>query len=98
MSKIVIVASLKIKEEFFEEVQAELIKIHKSTHEHDDGCIQYDLHQNLEDKYSFTFVETWENKEAVSAHEGKAHFTDFVAKIQDKIEALEINKLNKLDI
>ena len=46
MSKIVIVAKVKIKDEFKEEVYNELIDLHKSTHQLDKGCIQYDLHKD----------------------------------------------------
>ena len=96
MSKIVIVAKLKIKEQFKDEVYTELLALHKSTHELDEGCIQYDLHKDLEDSNSFTFVETWENQELLDAHMTKEHFLAFVKKVENKLENLEISKLEKL--
>ncbi len=68
MSKVVIVAKIKIKEEFKDEILDELKELHKSTHAFDSGCLQYDLHKDLEDSNSFTFVETWENQELLDAH------------------------------
>ena len=56
MKNIVIVATIKVKEAFKEEVYNELLKLHKATHEFDEGCIQYDLHKDLSDDFSFTFV------------------------------------------
>ena len=96
MKNIIIVANIKIKEEFKDEVYAELVKLHSSTHKYDDGCIQYDLHKNLEESNSFTFIETWENQELLDKHITKEHFLTFVKKVEDKLENLEIKKLEKL--
>jgi quinol monooxygenase YgiN len=98
LEEIVIVANIKVKEEFKDEVYSELIKLYKSTHKYDEGCIQYELHKDLSDKNSFSFVETWENPEFLALHEQKEHFKTFVAKIENKIENLTISKLEKLDI
>ena len=98
MKNIVIVASIKVKEAFKDEVYNELLKLHKATHEFDEGCIQYDLHKDLSDENSFTFVETWENAKFLSKHEEKEHFKIFVTNIDGKIENLNIQKLEKLDI
>ncbi|MDK2040812.1 putative quinol monooxygenase [Aliarcobacter butzleri] len=98
MKNIVIVASIKVKEAFKDEVYNELLKLHKATHEFDEGCIQYDLHKDLSDENSFTFVETWKNAEFLSKHEEKEYFKTFVSNIDGKIENLNIQKLEKLDI
>ena len=97
MKNIVIVAKIEVKEEFRNEVYNELLKLHESTHKNDEGCIQYDLHKDLGDENSFTFVETWQNAEFLSAHEKKEHFITFVSKIENKIDGLTINKLEKVD-
>ena len=58
MSKIVIVAKLRIKEEFRDEVYRELLSLQKNTNELDKGCIQYELHKirkHLEKKCMFLF-------------------------------------------
>ena len=98
MKNIVIIANIKVKTGFKDEVYNELIKLHASTHKYDEGCIQYELHKDLGDKNSFTFVETWENSEFLALHEQKEHFKTFVVKIENKIENLSISKLEKLDI
>ena len=96
MSKVVIVAKIKIKEEFKDEILDELKELHKSTHDLDDGCIQYELHKDLEDTNSFTFIETWESAELLEAHMATAHFASFAKTIENKLDALEISKLEKL--
>lgn len=95
MAQIVIVAKVTIKKEFTNEVYPLLESLHKSTNENDFGCIQYDLHKDLEDENSFTFIETWENAELLEAHMQKEHFISFVKKVEGKLENLEINKLEK---
>ena len=96
MSKIVIVAKLRIKEEFRDEVYRELLSLQKNTNELDKGCIQYELHKDLEDVNSFTFIETWESTEFLEAHMNKAHFTSFSKIIENKLESFEVSKLEKL--
>lgn len=96
MEEIVIVARLKIKEEFYSEVYKELKILHENTHKYDNGCLQYDLHQNTEDRSSFVFVETWSTLPMLKEHESKEHFRMFIKKIENKLEELEINTFKKI--
>lgn len=98
MSQIVIVAKITVKEEFTNEVYSYLKELYKNTHQKDKGCIQYELHKNLENPNSFTFIETWENSDFLDTHMQKEHFVSFVSKVENKLETLEINKLEKEDI
>jgi len=98
LAQIVIVAKVTIKEEFIQEVYPLLESLHKSTHANDFGCIQYDLHKDLENPNSFTFVETWENTELLDAHMQKEHFLSFVKNVENKLENLEISKLEKKEL
>ncbi|AXH14921.1 putative quinol monooxygenase [Malaciobacter mytili] len=98
MKNVVIVANIKIKPEFKEEVYNELIKLYKNTHKNDKGCIYYELHKNLIDENSYTFIETWENQDFLTEHENKSHFKEFLVNIENKLESVEINKLEKLSI
>lgn len=98
MPKIVIVAKVTIKEEFTSEVYPLLVELHKKTHANDEGCIQYDLHKDLENENSFTFIETWENAELLDTHMQKEHFLSFVKSVENKLENLEINKLEKQEL
>jgi quinol monooxygenase YgiN len=97
MKNIVIVATVKVKDGFKDEVYNELVKLHEATHKNDEGCIQYDLHKDLEDENSFIFIETWQSSELLSEHEKKEHFLTFVSKIENKIDGLTINKLEKVE-
>jgi len=98
MSKITIVAKIKVKEEFTVEVYSLLVNLHKNTHKKDHGFIQYDLHKNIDDKNSFVFIETWENNEFLDVHMQKEHFQLFLKNTKNKLENLDITKLEKLKI
>lgn len=98
MNRVVVVAKIKIKEEFYLDVYKELLLIYKGTHDNDEGCIQYDLHNDLEDKHTFIFVETWENEVYLEEHMKQKHFLNFVKEVSSKIDILEVNKLIKIEI
>lgn len=98
MSEVVVVAKFRVKENFLDEVYAEVVELYKKTHANDKGCIQYDFHKDLNDKYSFTFVETWASMDALSKHEQKEHFLTCIQNINDKLENITIDKLEKIKI
>lgn len=97
MKNIVIVASVKVKDEFKDEVYSELVKLHEATHKHDEGCIQYDLHKDLDDENSFTFIETWQNAKLLDEHMQKEHFLQFAQFVDGKLESMDIQKLEKVE-
>ena len=98
LENIVIIAKVKIKEEFINEVVEELVELHKQTHKNDKGCLQYDMHKDYESNNSYVFVETWESQKLLDDHMKKEHFLSFIKSTENKIENLEINKLEKLHI
>lgn len=90
-----VVAKIKIKKEYTVEVFEELSKLHKLTHEKDEGCIQYDLTQDIEDELTFIFVEVWKDSQSLSLHEKTEHFISFLENVDGKLEFVEINKTIK---
>lgn len=96
MSKITIVAKITIKVEFTNVVYQSLLELYKSTQENESTYVQYDLHKNLEDKNSFTFIETWNDPKSFDEHIQKEHFQMFVKNTENKLENLEITKLEKI--
>jgi quinol monooxygenase YgiN len=96
MKNIVVVAKVKVKEEYKDEVYTELLKLHKSTKKNSEGVLQYDLHKSLEEDNTFVFIEKWENSEFLDEHMAKQHFKDAVVNLDGKVESIEINKLEKL--
>lgn len=96
MTNIVVIANIKVKKEFKGEVYNELLKLHQATNANDKGCIQYELHRNLDDVDSFTFIETWESADLLNAHTKQEHFMEFNKNIENKLESFNLTKLEKV--
>lgn len=60
-------------EEFIETAR-ELVEMTRK----EEGCIQYELHQDVKDPTILTFIEKWESPEALKAHMQTEHFTRLV--------------------
>ncbi len=96
MSRVVVSATIKVKEKFIDEVYSQLLELHDATNKHDEGCIQYELYKDLTDENCFTFIETWENNNFLPSHEQEEHFLTFATSIENKIEKLSVHRLEKL--
>jgi quinol monooxygenase YgiN len=53
----------------------------------DAGCLNYDLHQSLDDPACFLFHENWEGKAFLDAHLQKPHLTQFLAQADQLLAA-----------
>jgi quinol monooxygenase YgiN len=74
--KIVLVARLKVKVEMVETAkQAALDLVSPSRAEA--GCINYDVHQAIDDETVFVWHETWKNKAALDEHFDTPEFKAF---------------------
>jgi quinol monooxygenase YgiN len=57
-------------------VKAELEKLTAATRM-EDGCVQYDLHQDNADPHRFLFYENWASRELWQAHMASAHLAAY---------------------
>ena len=89
------IVKFTVKKEELDFVKAELIKILEPTRK-EDGCLRYDLHQDLDNPNILMFYEIWETTEAWKAHDGKQHITNFLKAIDGKVEKIEFNKLKHM--
>ncbi|EIC83635.1 putative quinol monooxygenase [Serratia sp. M24T3] len=87
-----IVAPLTVKPEYIEEVTHALLDVVAASRE-ELGCLQYDLHREIDSANSFVFYERWRSDEAVAQHEASEHFKHFVKQLDGKLEKIEIKKL-----
>lgn len=79
--KIVLVARLKVRKNAVEEAkQAALAIVADSRAEA--GCINYDIHQAIDDETVFVWHETWKSKAAIDEHFETQFFKDFSAKVE----------------
>lgn len=91
-----VVAKIRSKEGCESSLFTQLEYLYEMTHQYDDGCIQYDLHQDVEDKRTFIFIETWQSQEYLAAHEVKEHYLETLRTIENLVESVEVNKTKRI--
>ena len=77
--KIVLVARLKVREEAVEDAKKLALGIVTDSRR-EEGCLNYDVHQAIEDPTVFVWHETWRDKAALDEHFEMSHFKEFFAK------------------
>ncbi|MGA9288834.1 MAG: putative quinol monooxygenase [Anaerobacillus sp.] len=95
MEQIAVTAILKPKEGREEELKRALQEVTVGSR-NEDGNVQYDVHQSIEDP-SFVIYEVWENNQAVATHMNSAHYDKYRNDIADLISSREVYKMKKLD-
>lgn len=96
MKKVVVVATLCLKDTYKESVLEALKALHHATHQEDKGCLQYDLHQENTKANTYVFIETWESEVLLAEHMEKPHFKAFQMALDGKIESMSVHKLEKI--
>ena len=76
--KIVLFARLKVKADEVDRARAAALKIVEPSRL-EAGCINYDIHQSVEDETLFFWHETWVNKAALDEHFATPFFQEFFA-------------------
>ncbi|MFT3746612.1 MAG: putative quinol monooxygenase [Pyrinomonadaceae bacterium] len=79
--KIVLIARLKVKPDMVEVAKkAALAIVDESRAE--EGCVNYDVHQSVEDETLFFWHETWTHKGAIDEHFEKPFFGEFFKTVE----------------
>ncbi len=79
--KIVIVARLKVQENAVDETKKAALGIVADSRA-EKGCVNYDIHQAIDDPTVFIWHETWANKAAIDEHFEKSFFKEFFAAVE----------------
>ena len=63
----------------------------------EEGCIRYELFQDMKDPNVMIFIEEWESEEALKRHMASEHFTNIIPQLNELREkASEVNICKKL--
>jgi quinol monooxygenase YgiN len=65
--RVTVLARIKAKEGMEEKVRQELLALVAPSRS-EEACLNYDLHQSMDDKSLFMFYENWTSKEALDKH------------------------------
>ena len=95
MSKVTVVAKVAAKRESLENVRNELLKLIAPTR-NEDGCIEYNLHQDNEEPSLFIFYETWESPAALEKHLGSDHFKAYVKAVDGMLAEKAVHKMTRI--
>ncbi|MBU3014993.1 antibiotic biosynthesis monooxygenase [Poseidonibacter lekithochrous] len=95
MAQLTIVANIIAKADKIELVKAELLKLIDITRA-EEGCINYDLHQDNENKNHFMFYENWESRELWQTHMGNQHLADYMAATDGAVDEFILNEMTKI--
>jgi len=95
MASIVVIAKISVVIGQAQKIKPELKKIIQHTLE-EDGCIQYDCHQDVDDPHQFYFYEIWKSKAHLTAHSQSPHIKAFGATTNDMIAGFEMSVMKKL--
>ncbi len=79
---VTVVATIKVKEEMVDDVKNELESLVTSTVQ-EEGCINYNLHQSIDDSALFIMYENWESRDALDMHMASPHFKAWREKAKD---------------
>ena len=92
MARLTIVANIHAKADKAALVKSELLKLVAPTRA-EDGCIQYDLHQDNDDPAHFLFFETWESREKWQTHMNAPHIAAYAAATEGAVKAFVLYEM-----
>jgi quinol monooxygenase YgiN len=83
--KIVLFARLKVKKDAVEKAKRAAMAIVDDSRA-EEGCLNYDFHQAIDDATIFLWHETWTNQAALDAHFAMPYFAELGDKLKDITE------------
>jgi len=88
-------AKQTIKEEHLKEVLTLCDKMIEETRK-EEGCISYELFQDINAPYTFAYIEEWESPEHLAAHTKSPHYQEIIPKIAEMRTDSEVTVLKKV--
>jgi len=94
-NKLTVVAKIVAAPGKVDLVKTELLKLLEPTRL-EEGCINYDLHQDNEHPNQFVFHENWESKALLQQHLGSAHIAAYLKATKGAIAEFVIQELTHI--
>lgn len=80
--KIILIARLQVRPDKVEQAKAAAFAIVEPSRK-EPGCVNYDIHQSIEDETIFLWHETWIDKAAIDEHFATPFFQEFFAVVEE---------------
>lgn len=95
MPRLTIVAHIHANPERVDLVKTELERLIPITRA-EEGCIQYDLHQDNENPARFLFYENWESRELWQTHMNALHLADYMKATEGAIAEFTLQEMSRI--
>jgi quinol monooxygenase YgiN len=95
MAKLTIVANITANADQIDLVKTELLKLIDITRV-EQGCINYDLHQDNENPAHFKFYENWESRELWQTHMENQHLKDYMTATDGAVDEFTLNEMAQI--
>ena len=92
MQRVTVVARIKAKRKYTNRVKQELAGLMAPTRR-EQGCLTYDVYQNVDDRSLFLFHEIWESQRLLEKHWKSEHLKVYRQATEEMIEEREISVL-----
>lgn len=91
-----VIAKVTAKEDQIEAVKTALKSVVEPTR-NEEGCLLYDLHQDIEHRNVFFFYECWDSPIHIDKHRLTPHMVNLGKSVKDLLEKhMEVDLLEKL--
>ena len=90
-----IVANIHVNADQIDLVKGELEKLLPITRA-EEGCIQYDLHQDNEKPAHFLFYENWESRDLWQAHMNAPHLAAYIKATDGAVAEFTVNEMSRV--
>jgi quinol monooxygenase YgiN len=94
--QLTVVARILAKEEKRALVKSELLKLIDTTRK-EEGCINYDLHQDNTNPNLFLFYENWKSKVMWQMHMTAAHLSEYIKATDGAVEEFILNEMTQIE-
>lgn len=95
MTTLTLVARIEAKKENIELVKSALLKLIEPTRQ-EEGCLQYDLHQDNENPEVFLFFENWATRKLWQTHMSNDHLKDYMMETEGAVTSFTLNEMSKI--
>lgn len=95
MSKLTILANIVAKADQVEFVKSELLKLIELT-KAEQGCLDYNLHQDNENPAHFMFYENWQSCEMWQHHMDADYMAAYGKAVDDSVESWTLNEMTHI--
>lgn len=93
--QVTVIARILAKEEKREFVKSELLKLIAPTRA-EEGCLNYDLHQDKENPNLFLFHENWTSPAHLEKHMKNTHLAAYIKATEGAVEEFVVHQMDQI--